>query len=63
MVSSRNMIYNIFGSGIYLNPHSTIKSKYQEFHNKYIGNFSVNDTRMAGYFMEIHRDLQMRKFL
>ena len=63
MISDHKMIYNIFGSGIYHNPHSTFKSKSQEFHNRNIGIFSGNDTRMAGYFMGVHRDLWMRKVL
>ena len=35
--SSHNMIYNIFGSGIYQNPHSIFKYKSQQFHNRNIG--------------------------
>ena len=34
MISTHNMIYNIFGSGIYPKQHSTFISKSQEFHNK-----------------------------
>ena len=63
MISAHNMIYNIFGSGIYHKPHSTFKSKYQEFHNINIGLFSGKETIMDGYFMGIHRDLRMRKVL
>ena len=63
MISTHNMIYNSFGSGIYHKPHSIFKPKYQEFHNKNIGIFSGNETRMAGYFMGLHRELRMRKFL
>ena len=63
MISAHKMIYNIFGSGIYHNPHSIFKSKYQEFNNRNIGLFSVNETRMAGYFMGMHRDLRMQKFI
>ena len=54
---------NIFGSGIYNKPHSMFKFKSQEFHNRISSLFSVNETRMAEYFMEMHRDLQMRKVL
>ena len=61
MISAHKMIYNIFASSIYNKPHSIFKSKYQEFHNRHIGLFSVNETRMAGYFMGMHRDLWMRK--
>ena len=63
MISSHNMIYNIFGSGIYHKPHSIFKYKYQEFHNRNIVIFSGNETRMAWYFMGIHKDLRMLKFL
>ena len=45
------MIYIYVGSGIYHKPNSIFKSKYQEFHNINIGIFSVNETRMAEYFM------------
>ena len=61
MIYAHKMIYNIFGFGRYHKPHSILKSKSQEFHNRNIGIFSVNETRMAGYFMRIHRDLWMRE--
>ena len=38
-----------------------IRTKSQEFHNRNIGLFSVNETGMYGYFMGIHRYLNMRK--
>ena len=57
------MIYNIFGSGIYHKLHSIFKSKSQEFHNINISIFSVIETIMAGYFMEMHRDLRIWKVL
>ena len=63
MISSHKMIYNIFGSGIYHKPHSIFKFKYQDFHKINIGLFSGNETRVAGYFMGMHRDLRMRKVL
>ena len=63
MISAHKMIYNIFGSGIYHKPHSIFKSKFQDFHNRNIGLFSGNETRKDGYFMGMHRDLQMRKVL
>ena len=53
----------MFGSGIYHKPHSIFKSKSQESHNRNIGLLSGNTTRMAGYFMGMHRDLQMQKIL
>ena len=63
MISAHKAIYNLFGSGIYHKPHYIFKSKSYEFHNRNIGLFSGNDTRMAGYFIGIHRDLRMRKSL
>ena len=63
MISSHKMIYDIFGSGIYHKPHSIFKSKSQDFHKRNIVLFSVNETRMAGYFMGMHRYLRMRKVL
>ena len=63
MISVHKIIYNIFGSGIYHKYHSIFKSKYQDFHNGNIGLFSWNKTRMAGYFMRMHRHLRMRKNL
>ena len=63
MISSHKIIYNDFGSGIYHKPHSIFKSKSQEFYNINIGIFSGNETRMAGYFMGMHRELRMRKVL
>ena len=63
MINAHKMIYNIFGSGIYHKPHSIFKYKSQEFHNRNIILFSGNKTIMAGYFMEMHRDLRMQKFL
>ena len=63
MIFAHKMIYNIFGSDIYHKPQSIFKSKFQEFHNRNIGLFSVNETRMAGYFMGMHRDLQIWKVL
>ena len=61
MISAHKMIYNIFGSGIYHKPHFIFKSKYQDFYHRNMGLFSGNETRMAGYFMGMHRDLRMRK--
>ena len=63
MISAHKMIHNIFGSGIYHKPHSIFKSKSQEFHNRNIGLFIGNDTRMAGYLVGMNRDLRMRKVL
>ena len=61
MISAHKMIYNIFGSGIYHTPHSIFKSISQEFHNRNIGLFIGNESRMAGYVVEMHRVLRMQK--
>ena len=61
IITPHKAIYNLFGSGIYHKPHYIFKSKLYEFHNRNIGLFSGNDTRMAGYFTGMHRDLHMRK--
>ena len=63
MLTAHKAIYNLFSSVIYHKPHSVLKSKSYEFHNRNIGLFSGNDTRMAGYFIGMHRDLRMRKAL
>ena len=63
IISTHKMIYNIIGSGIYHKLCSIFKSEYQEFHNRNVGLFSGNETRIAGYFMGMHRDLRMRKVL
>ena len=63
MIAAHKAIYNIFGSGIYNKPHSLLKSKSYEFHNRDIFLLSVNYTNMAGYFIGIHRDMRMRKVL
>ena len=63
IITSHKEIYNLFGPGIYHKPPSIFKSKSYEFHNRNIGLFGVNDTRMAGYFIGMHRDLRTRKAL
>ena len=63
MISAHKAVYNLFGSGIYHKPHSIFKSKSYDFHNRNIGLFSGNDTRMAGYFIGMHRYLRTRKAL
>ena len=63
MITYHKAIYNLFGSGIYHKPHSIFKSKSYEFHNRNIGLFSGNDTRMTGYFIGMHIDLHLRKAL
>ena len=44
MITAHRVIYNLFGSGIYHKPHSILKSKSYEFHNRNIGLFRGNDT-------------------
>ena len=61
MIKAHKEIYNLYGSGIYHKPHSILKSKSYEFHNRKTGLFSGNDTRMTGYFIGMHRYLRMRK--
>ena len=56
MIISHKAIYNLFSSGIYQKPHSIFKSKSYEFHNRNINLFGVNDIRVAGYFVGMHRD-------
>ena len=63
MITAYKAIYNLFGSGIYHKPHSIFKSKSYDFHNRNIRLFSVKDTRMAGYFVGMYRDLRMKKAL
>ena len=63
MILAHKAIYNFFGSGIYHKPHSIFKSKSYEFHNRDIGLFSGNDTRISGYFVGMYRDLRIRKAL
>ena len=63
IISAHKMIYNTFGSGIYHKPRSIFKSKSEDLHKINIGLFIGNETRMAGYFMRMHRDLRMRKVL
>ena len=46
MIFAYKLMYNIFSSGIYHKPRSIFKSKYHEFHNKNIGIFGENGTRM-----------------
>ena len=55
-------IYNIFGSGICHNPHYILKPKSNEFHHTKIGLSIGNNTRMAGYFMGMHRYLRIRNY-
>ena len=62
-ITAHKAIYNLFGFGIYHKPYYIFRSKSYEFHNRKIGLFSGNDTRMAGYFVGMQRDLCIRKAL
>ena len=62
-ITAHKAIYNLFGSGIYHKPHSILKSKPYEFHNRNIGLFIGNDTRISGYFIGMLRDLSTREAL
>ena len=63
MITGHKAICYLFGSSIYHKPHSILKSKSHEFHNRNIVLFNGNDTRMAGYFIGTHRYLRTRKAL
>ena len=54
MITAHKEIYNLFASIIYHKPHYIFKLKSYRFHNRNIGLFSGNDTRMDGYFIGIH---------
>ena len=60
-ITAHKAIYNLISSIIYHKIHYIFKSKLYNFHNRNIGLFSGNDTRMAGYFIGMHRYLRMRK--
>ena len=61
IITAYKAIYKLFGSGIYNKPHSIFKPKWYEFHNRNIDLFSGNDMSMAGYFIELHIYMNMRK--
>ena len=63
IITAHKSIYNLFGSVIYHKPHYIFKWKSYEYHNRNIGLFSGNDTRMSGYFRAMNRDLSMIKAL
>ena len=60
MVTAYKEIYNIFGSGIYHNPHSIFKSKSHGLQNMNIDLFSGNNKRTASYSMVMNRDLHTK---
>ena len=60
-ITYHEIIYNLFGSGIYHKPHYIFKSKSYEFHNSHIGLLSGNNNRMDAYFIGMHRYLRTRK--
>ena len=56
--------YNTFGSGAIHGAHAIFKMQAKLFNKgKDIGLLRAADTRMAGYFMAMHRDLRMRRAL
>ena len=61
MTTTHKAMYNLFGSVIYHKPHSIFKSESYGFHNSNTGLFCRNDTRMAVYFIGMHRDMSTRK--
>ena len=63
MITADKAIYTLFGSVVYHKPHYISKSKSYEFHNRDIGLFGGNDSRMGFYFIGMHRDMRMRKAL
>ena len=62
IISAHKMIYNIFDSGIYHRPHYILNRNIKSFRIKDIVLFRGNDTRMAGYFIGMHRELWVKKF-
>ena len=63
MITDHKAIYNFLVYGVDRKPHSILRSKSYEFHNRKIGLFGGNDTIMDGSFIVMHRDLRMRKSL
>jgi hypothetical protein len=54
-------LYRVFGSGSMHCPHALFKQKATEFNNKRkIGLLRPADTRMAGYFIALHRLLRLQ---
>ena len=63
IITANKAIHKLFGFGIHNKPHSILKSESYEFHNRKVGLFSGNDTRIAGYFIVMHRDILIKKAL
>ena len=63
MISTHKVMFKKISSGIYHKSHSIFKSKYQMFNNRNIGSYSGKDTRMDRYFMVMHGDSRIQKFL
>ena len=61
MITAHKAIYNLFGYGIYHKPHTKFKPESYKFHHRNIGLFNVNDTRVGGHFIVIHRYLSTKK--
>jgi hypothetical protein len=59
-----NFIYHAFGSGAMHSPYALLQRHARAFNNgRPIGLLRVSDTRMAGYFMAMHRDLRLKQAL
>jgi hypothetical protein len=57
-------IYCVFGSGAMHSPYALFQRHAQAFNNgRTIGLLRASDTRMAGYFMVMHRDLDLKHAL
>ena len=51
IITAHKVIYYLFGFVIHHKPHYIFKPKLYEFHNRNISLISVNDTKMADYFI------------
>jgi hypothetical protein len=57
-------IYRVFGSGAMHSPYALFQRHARAFNNgRPIGLLQAYDTRMAGYFMVMHRDLRLKQVL
>ena len=63
-IKRRNRIYMVFGSGTFHSSHAVFTEHAKSFNKgRSIGLLRATDTRMAGYFMAMCRDLRMRQAL
>jgi len=64
LIAKQKRRYNTFGSGAIHGAHAIFSTQAKIFNNgKQLGLCRASDTRMAGYFMAMHRDLRLRKAL